>query len=259
MIITLFPFEVLRIILGVPFLVFFPGYTLIAALFPRRGSIGSVERMTLSFGFSFVVVSLIGVILNYTPWGIRLYPILISLTIFIVTTSAVAWHRQRKLHEVEKFTLSFNLGLPLWRGQGFLDKTLSIILVAAILGTIGTLGYFVVSPKVGERFTEFYLEGLEDKAMDYPRELNIGGMGKVIVGVTNHEKVEASYRLEVRIDGVKNSEVEQFVLGDEQKWEETVSFTPDSVGDNQKVEFLLYKNKGGEPYRRLHIWVNVKE
>lgn len=258
-IVTFFPSNVLRIILGLPFVLFFPGYMLIAALFPRRGPVDSIERVALSFGFSIALVPLIGLILNYTAWGIRLYPILISLAVFILLTSLIAWYQRHRLPEVERPTVSLNLSLTPWRGQSFTDKVLSIILTAAILAVIGTLVYVIAAPKIGERFTEFYVVGLEGKAIDYPSELKVGEVGKVIVGVTNHEKVEASYRVEVRIDGVKNSEVEPIVLDDKQKWEEIVSFTPDSAGDNQKVEFLLYKNKGGEAYARLHLWVNVKE
>ena len=53
-----------------------------------------------------------------------------------------------------------------WRGKGSVDKILSIILIAAILGVVGTLGYAIAIPKVGERFTEFYVLGLEGKAID---------------------------------------------------------------------------------------------
>ena len=75
-IIILFPSNILRIILGLPFLLFFPGYTLVAALFTKKEGMGSIERVALSFGLSIAVVPLIGLILNYTPWGIRTEPVL---------------------------------------------------------------------------------------------------------------------------------------------------------------------------------------
>ena len=75
----------LRITLGLFFVLFFPGYVLLLSLFPKRGSLSSIERIAVSFGLSIAVTSLIGLILNQTPWGIRLYPIVISLTLFIVT------------------------------------------------------------------------------------------------------------------------------------------------------------------------------
>ena len=63
----------LRIILGLPFLLFFPGYTLIAALFPRKGDLDSVERIALGFGVSIGAVILTGLVLNFI-WRLDVYP-----------------------------------------------------------------------------------------------------------------------------------------------------------------------------------------
>lgn len=49
-VIILLPSNSLRIALGLPFLLFFPGYTLVAALFPKRESLEAIERVALSFG-----------------------------------------------------------------------------------------------------------------------------------------------------------------------------------------------------------------
>ena len=259
-IITFFPDNVLRIILGLPFMVFFPGYTLVAALFPNRNALKSTTRIILSFGFSIAVVPLIGLMLNYSPWGIKLYPILISLTIFILVTSIVAWYQRRRLAEVDRFTVSLNLNLAPWRVQSLADKLLSIVLIAAILGATGTLGYVVANPKVGEKFPEFYILGLEGKAIDYPNELNVGQEGRVLAGIINREHETMSYWLEVRIDGVRDDMTGPIELEHNEKWEETVSFTINRAGDTQKVEFLLYKNGEVEPcLKPLSLWVNVKE
>ncbi|RLE13493.1 hypothetical protein DRI96_02885, partial [Candidatus Aerophobetes bacterium] len=108
-IISLTPLKVVRIILGLPFILFFPGYTLIAALFPKRTQLDTIERVALSFGLSIAVVPLIGLILNYTPWGIRLYPILISLTGFIIVMSAIAWIRRLYILPAERLNISINI------------------------------------------------------------------------------------------------------------------------------------------------------
>jgi len=42
------------------------------------------------------------------------------------------------------------------------------------------------------------------------------------------------------------------------KWEETVGFAPDRVGDKQKVEFLLYGQAESKVYQRLHLMVDVQ-
>jgi len=258
-VITLFPFNVLRMVLGLPFVLFFPGYTLLVALFPRKNQLDSIERVALSFGLSIAVVSLSGLILNFTPWGIRLYPILISIAVFILATSLIAWYQRHRLAEVERFTVSLNLSLAPWRGQGFVDKSLSVILIVAILGTIGTLGYVMAVPKVGEKFTEFYIIGPEGEAEGYPEELVVGEEAEVIVGIANQEHETVSYRVEVTIDGARHNEVGPIVLHHEDRWEREVGFKLTRLGDNQKVKFLLYKQGQSEVYQSLHLWVNVKK
>jgi len=143
-------------------------------------------------------------------------------------------------------------------GGGVWDKMLSSILVLAILGALGTLVYTVATPKVGERFTEFYLLGLGGEASDYPGRLVVGEEGKVVVGIINRERGIATYRVEVRIDGVINSQAGPVPLEHDEKWEEIVGFTPDRAGDKQKVEFLLYKQGQNEAYQRLHLWLDVQ-
>ena len=138
------------------------------------------------------------------------------------------------------------------------DKMLSIILTLAIVGALGMLGYAIASPKVGERFTEFYIEGLEGKAINYPKEMVLGEEGKVIVGIINREHETVTYRVEVAIDGVRNNEVGPMALNHDGEWEETVGFTPGRAGDNQKVEFLLYKQGQNEVYHRLQLWVDIR-
>jgi uncharacterized membrane protein len=257
LIITLLPSDVLRVILGLPFVLIFPGYVLTAALFPRRSALDGLERLALSFGLSITVVSLIGLTLNYTPWGMRLYPILISLTIFIVVLSLVSWYRRRRLAPAERFVLSFPLRLASWREQGLVDRVLSIILIVAVLGALGTLGYTIATPRVGEKFTEFYILGLDGKAIDYPKEMKLEEQGRVLVGIINREQERVSYRIKIMVGGQEGGELGPLILQPDEKWEEVVSFTPQKAGSAQKVEFLLYRDGESEPYRELHLWVDV--
>ena len=83
------------------------------------------------------------------------------------------------------------------------DKVLSVVLIVVIVGAIGTLGYVLATPNVGEKFTEFYILGLEGRAGHYPEELKVGEEGRVILGIVNHEQERASYKVEVWIDGEK--------------------------------------------------------
>ncbi|MFC1894287.1 DUF1616 domain-containing protein, partial [Chloroflexota bacterium] len=105
-----------------------------------------------------------------------------------------------------------------------------------------------------------YVLGVEGKAADYPRELSVGQEAGVIVGIINNEQEMTTYRVEVRIQGVKTSEVGPVVLENDGKWEGEVKFAPGTPGENQKVEFLLFKNESTEPSKEsLHLWINVRE
>ena len=135
----------------------------------------------------------------------------------------------------------------------------SVLLGLAILATVGANIYIANDPGASEKFTEFYILGLGSKAAEYPREMVVGDKASVIVGMVNHEAGEMGYRVEVVVDGVKDSDVAPPTLADKAKWEQEVSFRPSKAGNNQKVEFLLYKGTETTPSQDLHLWIDVKE
>ena len=91
---TLYPMVLLRWVLASIFILFLPGYSLVEALFPKRSVLDGIERFALSIGLSIAVTPLIGLLLNYTPWGIRLEPLVISLSIFTLSMSFLASYRK---------------------------------------------------------------------------------------------------------------------------------------------------------------------
>jgi len=99
-----FPLVVFRWVLGSVFVLFIPGYVAVEALFPKGRELDGIERLALSVGLSLAMVPLVGLLLNYTPWGIRLDPIMASLTILTIGLALVAFARRFKL-SVERFEL----------------------------------------------------------------------------------------------------------------------------------------------------------
>lgn len=255
-IIVFVPNNILRVILGLPVVLFFPGYTLLAALFPRKSSLENIQRLALSLGLSIAVVPLIGLILNYTSWGITLNSILYSLSAFVAVTSVIAWFKLRRLPDGEQVVIT----IPKfsWKARSQLEKILSLILVFVILGTIGVLVYTIAVPKTGERFTEFYVLDSKGEVDDSPLEINLGDTVAVTLGIVNHEQRDTIYNIEIRIDGITAMTIKSPLLSNDEKYETIATFEPQKVGDNQKVEFLLFKNEETEPYTQLHIWVDVK-
>ena len=97
------PLIFIRYVLGVLFILFLPGYSLVKALFPPR-EIDYLERTVLSMGISISLVPVVGMILNYTPWGIRLIPVTLFLLILTTTFTVIALIREFSLVRNQKET-----------------------------------------------------------------------------------------------------------------------------------------------------------
>lgn len=246
------------LVLGLIFVLFFPGYALVAALFPKRDDLDGVQRLALSFGLSIAVVTLLGLALNYTPWGIGLYPVLVSVLVFIIAAAGVAWYRRRRLSSEQRFELQFRLRLSeFWGRQNLWDRVLIGLLVAVIIGAIGTLVYVAQPPKVEERFTEFYILGPEGKTENYPDVLVLGEEARVTVGIVNREQEITDYNVKIIINGQRVGEVGAIALAHEEKWEQEVSFAPIELGEKQRVEFELYRESDNKAYHVLDLWIDV--
>ena len=278
----------LRILFGVAMVLFIPGYALIAALFPGRGDLDGIERIALSFGLSIAVVPLIGLALNYTPWGIRLDPILVSLTLFTFAMILTAWYRRLLLPADERFAVPARAMLASARlelfdpGASRLDRGLSALLVVSIVVAVATTAYVIAVPKEGERFTEFYILGPGGKAADYPSAFSAGSTQSLIIGIGNHEYREIPYTVEAlalnqTFDPATNTStihavapLDRFVLTvphnetREVPWEFSVPSR-----EYNRIEFLLFNETvpgeevAGEErinasYRDLHLWVRVR-
>ena len=86
--------RIARYALGSVIVLFLPGYSLVEALYPDEGSLSPLERLALSIGLSLALVPLVGLILNYTPWGIRLSPVVVALTILVASLLLVSAYRK---------------------------------------------------------------------------------------------------------------------------------------------------------------------
>ena len=242
----------IRILLGLPIILFLPGYSLISALFPKKDDLDPIERIALSFGLSIAIVPLIGLILNYTPLGIRLLPTLISVSLVIISLTLLAYIRRTNVDEDKRFSISLNYKLESPHG---IDGFLTLILLISVILSVCTLIYAITAPKTGEKFTEFYILGPEGKAYNYPTNLSLRENGTVIIGIVNHEYEPTNYKLKIQL-GNRTLLEKEITLNHNETLREKFTFTPLEEG-NKKMEFLLYRKNDSTVYRSLHLWVNV--
>lgn len=259
---------IIRQALGIAMVLFVPGYALIAALFPGKKSMGGIERTVLSFGLSIAVVPLIGLLLNFTPWGIRLEPMLACVVIFTIACTLVANKRRLDIPKEERFSAGFSEIPGFINGEMLMDKTkldrlLTVVTIVVLLLSIFTIAYFVMMPDKGEEYTEFYILGPDGMADNYSYKYVLGDEKTVIVGIMNHEQRNMTYDLAVSLYNQNNSTTEklyseQMALSDGDEWEKAVNVTPAMTGINMKMEFLLYANGNmSAPYKECYLWVNV--
>lgn len=298
----------LRVVFGLPFVLFVPGYVFVAALFPEDGQgpvtdggavvandsgtgpatrdrgIDGIERVALSFGLSIAIVPLIGLVLNFTPWGIRLVPILVSLSLFTVVAVAIAAVRRRELPPDERFTVPYRQWAAAGRTELFepdsrADAGLNVLLVASILLATSSVGYAVVVPQQGESFSEFYLLTETDDgelvADDYPTEFTEGERRSLILGVSNQEHEPTNYSVVVQLQAVRFADNTSTVtrsdrlrtfdlqLDHNETWQRSHTVRPSFQGTELRLTYLLYRGSAprnptvNNSYREVHLWVNV--
>lgn len=249
------PDSLLRIVLGVPFVLLFPGYTLGAVLYPRRSDLDDIERLGLSFGLSLAIVPLSGLMLSLSPWGIHLTSVLISLSCFIAVCSLLAERARKKLSRAERFNIEIvPLIAQVLRLSWFQIGTGAVVTVS-----IAFLAWHLLAGNspTREPFTEFYILGASGKAEGYPDRVIAGKTAEVILGIINHELQHATYTITIRVGDQVQAALGPLSLDDGQKWQHSVRFSPQRAGTHEKIEFFLLKNDNPTPYRSLHLWMKV--
>ncbi|WP_227379414.1 DUF1616 domain-containing protein [Haladaptatus halobius] len=299
----------LRIVFGLLFVSFVPGYACIAALFPEakdggdasesrtddvverntalprpgRGIYGT-ERILLSIGTSITVVSMIALLLNFTPWKIRLVPMLLATSGFTLFATGLATHRRWKLPANERFAVPYEYWASLGREKllepdSRTELALNIALVMSLLLAVGSVTYPAAVQDGSDSFTGFYLLSENETgrlvADDYPSEFTRGKSKPLYVGIRNREHRMTNYTVVVLLQRVETAngtvrvtesqELHRFhpSVRANETWRVKHKVTPRMSGEQLRLQYLLYKGDApprpaaGNAYRELHLWVNV--
>lgn len=164
----------LRLLAGLPLLLFLPGYALSSALFPARAEttprrtmairnadvrgLSFVERVVVSVVASVALVGAAGIIANAVV-GVSLVPILTLVVTFTLFATVTAYTRRLRLPESRRYSPLSALAGP--TGLSFpASATGWFLLVAAVLSlvVVGAVGVVALGPD-GEGVTEFYVGG----------------------------------------------------------------------------------------------------
>ena len=194
------PDSVLLILLGIPFLVFLPGYAILVVLFPGLRDLNILERSAISFGVSVAIIPVVGIGLNLSEVGARL-PLILEIIAVIALLFALIGLFTRK-RTVEAY-LPVALGAAwIWatsfaRKGGKAQKVLSVVLAIALVASALVLVFVVSEPAQGQSFTEFYILNTNGNATNYPHNLVVSQAASVTLGIINHEHRQVNYSLEI--------------------------------------------------------------
>jgi uncharacterized membrane protein len=286
-----------RVVLGLLFVLFIPGYAVVAALFPERDRerdsttekglsdrrIGGVERITLSLGMSLGMVPLLALLVNFLSVPFGLFQISAAVGGVTVVASVVAVRRRLALPADRRFRVPYRRWLRAIRPTaGVLSRTdavVTVLLIVSILVAGVGVAQTLTSPQHSERYTEFYvLSGDVDgvgQATNFTTNLSVGEASSVLVGIGNQEHRAVDYTVvvqlaEMRVQGnastvVSTEELTRVgVTVEHNRTEERrVSFTPTERSEALRLQFLLYRGTvPADPsvetaYRETHLWVGV--
>ena len=251
----------LRIILSFLCLIFFPGFTLMSALFPKPGDIGAIERIALSFGASMAIVPITGFVLNFTPWGIKPIPILISVGVLIMVMSVIGFIRQQLLPRELRFAVKLKFEWPGWSDMTRVKKGLIMAGILAAIMVISLALYFATALPLKQIPTEFYILNAEGEAGNYLRQVKVNDNINLTAVIINHENQNTGYTIQITDNGTRMETIDTGILSPAEKWERPVKVTLKSIGNDQRVEFFLFKDGEEAPYftEPLYLYIDTTE
>ncbi|TQQ83098.1 DUF1616 domain-containing protein [Halonotius terrestris] len=273
-------------LVGIPFLLFWPGYAVVSALLPEKpsertdaapaagarewiDSPGWLVRDGLSLLLSAIVVAVVGVAVNWLA-AIRLVPVVVALTLFTLAALAVAAVRRRQLPVGARANpLSGRSSVIRSVGSTRQARTLAV----AVILLVGAVAFVGAAPPQGEAYTESYLltESADGDlvAEDYPTTFVAGEGQPLWLGLENHEHRAVDYTVVVVAETLGpdgsvavQQEVDRF--GVELAHNESTvverQIAPTRTGENVRLQFQVYKGDPGEtagPDQTTQLWIDV--
>lgn len=254
--ITFFPLLILRVILGFIFVLFVPGFSIQAALFPKQGQLDTLERLVLSGMLSIAFLPIVAYFIEYSI-GVGTRQILFAELTLIFFTLMISIYTQRRISYDERFVITLGLDTRWIWSQGRLEKRVfSVFVVIVFLGIFATIT-ILVGPSARDEITEFYVLSDEGFPDTFPQTVPVGSDLKYTLGIVNQENAVLVYSLEVVVDDASVYEVSDIRLRPNESVELDVSFAISEVSDLTPIYFYLYRSDMLEPYRELRVYVTT--
>ncbi|MGC1120991.1 MAG: DUF1616 domain-containing protein [Candidatus Methanofastidiosia archaeon] len=241
-----FPDHTARFVLGVPNILFFPGYALISSIWPEKTASG-VERIVVSVGFSIVSSIVVALIIHSVSGDNDPPTVTITLCGLTLAGSGMTAVRRMRVPEGQRFTVQIRDEFKFMKALTLREKVISsALLCILVVSVVATYSSFS-NPVEGERFTELYILDSSGHTLNYPVILKPGQNASLIIGLFCHENTKTAYTIMVGIEG---SESVAYCA----TWDTVFTITPGrficrtvtlSHGEGFEDEFIFHFSNSG--------------
>lgn len=278
---------VLRWLLGVPLLLFLPGYAVIAALFPESARREAViettvtddvpsfsTRVVLSVPTSATVVAVVGISLAVFG-ALTPFAVIGAVAVLTLVGVTIATARREQRHRSVRAGPPTGDGLLGWSDARTRTQTATMLVAALVL--LGTVTFTGATPAPDRGYTEFYLATEQPDgdllASGFPDTITAGEGTNVSVVVENREGRQLSYNVVVLAQtvGPDDAVTEEERVGSfstvVEPGERAVlnrSVAPTVTGESVRLRFLLYEGPAPDDPSvenanlSLRLWVTVE-
>ena len=222
----------LRNVMALPLVLFLPGFALTLILF-KRVELGTPERLLLSVGLSVALTALIGLLLNWTRWGLTTTSLWITFLAVLATEVVVILLIYRKQWiDLIHLPAKMNFSLRQW-----------ILMSLAALVTLTAL-YIARTPvpqQGFEGYTTLWLQPSDQADM-------------IRLGVNSEEFETTEYQIRFELAGAVYSGP-TLELQPGERWEGVLRLPTEQSTDKQ-LKVLLYRlDHPNEIYRHAVWWL----
>lgn len=228
----------IRAAVGIPLLVFVPGYVTVSLFLPRDTSqeaktgtkaeawtspriararaVSDLERVALSFGLSFALLPMLALVIATTPWGFTESVVIGTLTGFSLAVAILSLVRRLSIPAEERYRVSLGHRLETARAVIFeTDSTVhaavNVALVVSMLLALTTLGFAFIAPQDGEAYTSLQLltenESGDFIASGYPETVEPGESIPLVIAVQNQEGQHTNYTVVVQEQRIEDGQI----------------------------------------------------
>lgn len=288
-------FPLARAVVGLPLLLFLPGYALLTVLFPSRrfrtrygaldvfsSGIDGVERLALSLGMSLALLPVIGLALwTLSPHGFGARVLVGVLSAEIGLGMIYGAYRRLQLPRNQRYRLPIDRWLSrLWTDGvtgGLFGATMNVVLALSVVAAVVALGYGVLVPHESETYTGVSILSDDDGELTFVNNSTTATDGELTLSVANHEDRTITYTIVVVVERIGHDGQRMVVRSSEelQRLETTVdagetsrvnhTVSPPTEQANLRVRYLIYKDEppaiptADNAYRTAYFWLTDSE